>query len=65
MITADKVTYILADGMNGDKFYRGNNLNSVKKAAREYDEGCEGDWLPVLYKYDPEVDKYRRVDFVF
>lgn len=61
----EKARYVLMDGYNGDKFYRGDSLNSVKKAAREYDEGCEGDWLPVLYKYDPVDGKYHRAEFMF
>lgn len=57
--------YILMDWYNGDKFYRGDNLNSAKKAARKYDEECEGDWLPILYKQDPDSGEYRQVEFKF
>lgn len=42
--------YVLIDGYNSDVVVRTDNMTDVKKAARTYDEGCEGDWLALLFK---------------
>ena len=54
--------FILMDGMNGDKFARFTDKKDVKKLAREYDEECDGEWMPVLFKYSRDTKEYTLID---
>lgn len=61
----DKTLYKLKDGYNSDIVAESDNIEEIKDAAAEYNEGCEGDWLPCLYKQD-ETGRYVLVeDFIF
>lgn len=44
--------YILIDGMNDDKFARCLNMREVKKEFRKYHNECDGDFEPILIKYN-------------
>ena len=43
--------YMLIDGFNSDRVAISDSLDEVKRAATEYDAGCEGDWEPRLYEW--------------
>lgn len=49
--------YILIDGLNNDWIARFTDLKDVKKLAREYDEECDGEWEPILVKFNKDTKK--------
>ena len=53
--------YRLYDGMNGDLVCASEDIEEIIEAAREYDEGCEGDWIADLKKQDEQC-KYCFVE---
>lgn len=54
--------YILFDGCNDDDIARFTELDDVKVIAREYDEECDGEWYPILLKYNRDIKKSVEVE---
>lgn len=50
--------YRLADAMNEDIIGNYATKREMNKAFREYDEECEGDWIPVRGKFNPSTNRY-------
>lgn len=52
--------YKLIDGYNGDTVCISHAMRIVAKKAKEYDECCEGDWMPILFIKNEE-GKFVRI----
>lgn len=57
-----KEYYICVDGMNNDKFARCETMKDVKKAMRDYDKECDGDFEPLLFKYNRETKSMEYIE---
>lgn len=51
--------YKLVDGQNDDVVAVSCLMSDIKKFARDYDKECEGDWWPILYDRDKEVERWK------
>lgn len=39
-----------------------STITEVKRACRKRDEETDGEWCPLLYKFDKETEKYKRFE---
>lgn len=60
-----RTKYILKDGMNGYTVCLTDDIRIAKSEASEYDDGCEGDWLPCLYMLHEDNKYHLCEDFKF
>ena len=54
--------YILIDECNDDKLVRCTEISDVQEVAREYDEECDGEWMPLLLIYNRDSKQYTIFD---
>lgn len=54
--------YILIDECNDDKLVRCTEISDVQEVAREYDEECDGEWMPLLLIYNRDNKQYTIYD---
>lgn len=58
-----KKRYKLKDLDNGDVIGYFDTMREVRKACKDYNIECEGDWMPQLREYNPETGKYKIVEW--
>lgn len=56
--------YLLIDGMNDDIVSRTDTMQQIKKDARLYDNECDGEWEPILFKVDLNKEKGHRKTYI-
>lgn len=54
-----KPKYKLKDMYNGDIIGYFDSMAKLRKAYRQYDKSCEGDWMPEIRVLNPETEKYQ------
>lgn len=57
-----KKKYKLKDGYNNDVIGYFDTMSDLRRAYNKYDNECEGDWLPLIGKYNPKTGKYKFIE---